>query len=205
MTLPILKHPTPRRKSPRSKPLVLSRRLCLWHTASASPYCLRQYGLWNRPIATAIRAAWAVLSGPYARYAPPFFCSIQPAKPSPLTKKLHQNPTSPPAPLPWGEGSMLHKKQKALAKPRPHPRPLSHGERGACFIKNKKPSPKPKPTKGSGKTQKAHTQTHKRLRQNTKSQASPPHELRKGRAASPRGPFAIRGAWGDFVPPQKKL
>ena len=29
--------------------------------------------------------------------------------------------------------------------------------------------------------------------------------MRKGRAASPHGPFAIRGAWGDFVPPQKKL
>ena len=91
----------------------------------------------------------------------------------------HSKP-SPPAPLPWGVvGSMLHKKQKALTKPRPHPRPLSHGERGACFIKNKKPSPKPrphprplshgergacftknkkptpKPTKGSGKTRKA--------------------------------------------------
>ena len=31
---------------------------------------------------------------------------------------------------------------KCLTKPRPHPRPLSHRERGACFIKNKKPSPK---------------------------------------------------------------
>ena len=38
----------------------------------------------------------------------------------------------------------------------------------------------------------------------TTPQASPPHELRKERAASPRGPFAIRGAWGDFVPPHKK-
>ena len=52
---------------------------------------------------------------------------------------------------------------------------------------------------------------HKKPHQNpqkgftsTTPQDSPPHELRKGRAASPRGPFAIRGAWGDFVPPTKK-
>ena len=70
-----------------------------------------------------------------------------------------QPPTSPPAPLPWGEGSMLHKK--------------THQN----------------PQKGST---------------STTPQASPPPELRKGRAASPRGPFAIRGVWGDFVPPQKK-
>ena len=31
-------------------------------------------------------------------------------------KALTKTPTSPPAPLPWGEGSMLHKKQKALTK-----------------------------------------------------------------------------------------
>ena len=34
---------------------------------------------------------------------------------------------------------------QALTKTRPHPRPLSHGERGACFIKTKKLSPKPQP------------------------------------------------------------
>ena len=73
-----------------------------------------------------------------------------------LQKMPHQNPTSPPAPLPWGEGSMLHKKQKALTKPRPHPRPLSHGERGACFIKNKKPSPKPTKSPGKHETPKPH-------------------------------------------------
>ena len=32
---------------------------------------------------------------------------------------------------------------KCLTKPRPHPRPLSHRERGACFIKNKKPHQNP--------------------------------------------------------------
>ena len=36
-------------------------------------------------------------------------------------------------------------------------------------------------------------------------QADHPHELRKGRAASPHGPFAIRGAWGDWSPHKKKL
>ena len=35
------------------------------------------------------------------------------------------------------------------------------------------------------------------------SQASPPHELRKGRAATPRGPFAIRGGGGDWSPHKK--
>ena len=35
---------------------------------------------------------------------------------------------------------MLHKNQKALTKPRPHPRPLSHGERGAGCTKNNPPS-----------------------------------------------------------------
>ena len=48
-----------------SKPLVLSRRLCLWHTASASPYCLRQYGLWNRPSSP----GWAHY-GLWLRYCP---------------------------------------------------------------------------------------------------------------------------------------
>ncbi len=55
------------------------------------------------------------------------------------------------------------------------------------------------------KKQKALTQTHKKPRTNTTHQASQAHELRKGRAASPHSPFAIRGAWGDFVPPQKNL
>ena len=32
-------------------------------------------------------------------------------------KAITKTPTSPPVPLPWGEGGMLHKKQKALAKP----------------------------------------------------------------------------------------
>ena len=41
---------------------------------------------------------------------------------------------------------------------------------------------------------------------NTTPQGAHPHELRKGRAASPRGPFAIRGAWGDWSPhTQKKI
>ena len=110
----------------------------------------------------------------------------------------------PPAPLPWGVVvSMLHKKQKALTKPRPHPRPLSHGERGACFIKNKKPSPKP--TKSPGQKQKTspnpdltpgpmgrggHASQKQKPPPNpqksstfTTPQASPPHEMRKGHMA----------------------
>ena len=90
------------------------------------------------------------------------------------TKKTHQNPTSPPAPLPWGEGSMLHKKQKTS----------------------------PKPTKKLAKHEKLPPNPQK-VSISTTRQASPPHELRKGRAASPRGPFAIRGAWGDWSPHKK--
>ena len=77
-------------------------------------------------------------------------------------KALTKTPTSPPAPLPWGEGSMIHKKQKALTK------------------------------------------THKKGFTFTTPQASPPHEMRKGRAALPRGPFAFRGVWGDWSPHKKK-
>ena len=76
--------------------------------------------------------------------------------------------------------SIKRQKQKALTKTRPHPRPLSHGERGACFIKNKKPSPRP--TKSPGQTRNAK-----------------PHHLMKCARMG-----AFRGAWGDFVPPQKK-
>ena len=53
------------------------------------------------------------------------------------------------------------------------------------------------------KTQKALTQTHKKARPNTTHQASQAHELRKGCAASPHSPFAIRGAWGDWSPHKK--
>ena len=53
------------------------------------------------------------------------------------------------------------------------------------------------------KTQKAPTQTHKKARPNTTHQASQAHELRKGCAALPHSPFAIRGAWGDWSPHKK--
>ena len=112
--LSILKHPTPRRKSPRSKPLVLSRRLCLWHTASASPYCLRQYGLWNRPIACGNTGGLGGAIGPIRPIRTAFFL-LHPARKAFTTHKK-----TPPKPA------------------------LSHGERGACFTKNKK-SPHPKP------------------------------------------------------------
>ena len=42
------------------------------------------------------------------------------------TNKHHQTPPSPPAPLPWGEGSMLHKKQKPSLKPTERPGQTRH-------------------------------------------------------------------------------
>ena len=79
-------------------------------------------------------------------------------------------------------------------------------------------TPTPTPTKRPGQTRNAHTKTHQKARPNTKRphqnppkgltftrlQASPPHEMRKGRAAKPRAPFAFRGAWGDLSPHTKK-
>ena len=62
---------------------------------------------------------------------------------------------------------------------------------------------------GSGVLGKARPNT-KRPHQNppkgltfTRLQASPPYEMRKGRAAKPRAPFAFRGAWGDLSPHTK--
>ena len=55
-----------------------------------------------------------------------------------------------------------------------------------------------------GKNTKAHLQNPQKGFTSTMPQDSPPHELRKGRAAMPRGPFAIRGAWGDWSPHIKK-
>ena len=83
---------------------------------------------------------------------------------------------------------MLHQNQKASPNPRPHPRPLSHGERGACFIKTKKPSLKP--TKSPGQTQRP----------------KPHHLMNCERAVRHRRAALSQfgGGWGDFVPPQKK-
>ena len=77
-------------------------------------------------------------------------------------------------------------------------------------------TPPPKLKKSPGQKQKTSTQTHKKPRPKTKThqnpqkgftsttpQASPLHEWRKGRAALPRGPFAIRGGWGDWSPHKK--
>ena len=61
----------------------------------------------------------------------------------------------------------------------------------------------PPPQKPGPNTKRQHQNLPKGLTF-TRLQASPPHEMRKGRAAKPRAPFAFRGAWGDFVPPQKK-
>ena len=56
--------------------------------------------------------------------------------PSKNQKALTQTPTSPPSPLPWGEGSMLHKKQKALTQtPTSPPAPLPWGEGGMLHKK----------------------------------------------------------------------
>ena len=47
-------------------------------------------------------------------------------------------------------------------------------------------------------------QPHKSSDKTRQHQASHPHEMRKGHAATPRAPFAFRGAWGGLIPPQKK-
>ncbi len=84
----------------------------------------------------------------------PFFLALPPltSPPAPwgegtcFTKSLHSNPDLTPRPLShWERGACFIKNKKPPLKPRPHPRPLSHWERGACFTKNKKPSPKPRP------------------------------------------------------------
>ena len=60
------------------------------------------------------------------------------------TRNAHQYPRKASAKreMPNNTHEMPRPNTKCLTKPRPHPRPLSHRERGACFIKNKKPSPK---------------------------------------------------------------
>ncbi len=52
---------------------------------------------------------------------------------------------------------------KCLTKPRPHPRPLSHRERGACFIKNKKPHQNPQKASAKHHTPKPPRCTQSRI------------------------------------------
>ena len=77
-------------------------------------------------------------------------------------------------------------------------------EVGSGVLGKARPNTKrPPPQKPGANTKRQHQNLPKGLTF-TRLQASPPHEMRKGRAAKPRAPFAFRGAWGDFVPPQKK-
>ena len=104
-----------------------------------------------------------------------------------VTKALTQTPTSPPAPLPWGEGSMLHKKQKAITQPPTSPQaPLPWGE-GSMLHKK----------------QKAITQTHKKapLPQHPK-----PHHLMKCERAARHRRVALShfGGCGGTSSPHKK-
>ena len=69
---------------------------------------------------------------------------------------------------------------------------------------HKNKSPYTNPQKAQDKNKSPYTNPQKGSTSSTP-QASPPHELRKGRAALPRDPFAIRGAWGDEFPHTKKL
>ena len=140
-------------------------------------------------------------------------------RPRQTQKAPHQTPTSPPAPLPWGEGSMLHKKQKALTQTHKKPR-----------TKTKSPHTNPQKPR---QTQKAPHQPHKRPRPKTKSPSQPhkrprpktksPHQNHK-KAPPPQRPkphhpmkcekgawrshvpFShFGGGWGDWSPHKKKL
>ena len=148
--------------------------------ALESPYCLRQYGrpgrCYRAHTPDTHRLFFAPSSPQSLHHSQKNSTKTRP-HPRPLShgergacftknKKPHQTPTSPPAPLPWGEGSMLHKKQKALTQPPTSPpAPLPLGE-GSMLHKKQKASPNPQ--KGSTFTT---------------PQASPPHEMRKGRMA----------------------
>ncbi len=125
-------------------------------------------------------------------------------KPRPNTKRPHQPPQKP---RPNTKRPHQPPQKARLNTKRPHQTP----PKGQA----KHETPTPNPTKRPGQTRNAPPQkpgaNTKRPHQNlpkgltfTRLQASPPHEMRKGRAAKPRAPFAFRGAWGDFVPPQKK-
>ena len=105
------------------------------------------------PIPTKCSAKHEKPTNTYEKPRPNTKCPPKPTKSLGQTRKAHQylrnasakremphqTPTSPPAPLPWGEGSMLHKKQKALTQthrmvplpPRPKPHHLMKCERAA--------------------------------------------------------------------------
>ncbi len=94
------------------------------------------------------------------------------------TRKAHQYPQNaqqnakcPPKPtkcsakheMPNNTHEMPRPNTKCLTKPRPHPRPLSHRERGACFIKNKKPHQNPRKASAKHHTPKPPRCTQSRI------------------------------------------
>ena len=109
-------------------------------------------------------------------------------------------------------GEHASQKTKKLTKNRPHPRPLSQGERGACFTKNKKTSPKhdltpgPSPMgRGAHASQKTKnlTKTHKKA---PPLQRPKPHHLMKCEKGAWRShvPFSHFGGRGGTSSPHKK-
>ena len=86
-------------------------------------------------------------------------------------RNAQQNTKSPPIPtkcpakreMPNNTHEMPRPNTKCLTKPRPHPRPLSHRERGACFIKNKKPHQNPQKASAKHHTPKPPRCTQSRI------------------------------------------
>ena len=92
-------------------------------------------------------------------------------KPTNTYEMLGQTRNAPPNPrkasakreMPNNTHEMPRPNTKCLTKPRPHPRPLSHRERGACFIKNKKPHQNPQKASAKHHTPKPPRCTQSRI------------------------------------------
>ena len=101
----------------------------------------------------------------------PTKCSAKHEMPTNTYEMLGQTRNAPPNPrkasakreMPNNTHEMPRPNTKCLTKPRPHPRPLSHRERGACFIKNKKPHQNPQKASAKHHTPKPPRCTQSRI------------------------------------------